>query len=45
MEFDLEYARSVIRAEADAIASMTPIVDGAFASAAEAIGAAEKELT
>ncbi len=35
MEFDLEYARSVIRAEADAIASMTPIVNGAFARAAE----------
>ena len=35
MECDLEYARSVIRAEADAIASMTPIVDEAFARAAE----------
>lgn len=35
VEFDLEYARSVIRAEADAIASMTPIVDEAFVRAAE----------
>lgn len=35
MEFDLEYARSVIRAEAVAIASMTPIVNGAFVKAAE----------
>jgi len=35
VEFDLEYARSVIRAEADAIASMTPIVDTPFARAAE----------
>ena len=37
MEFDLEYARSVIRAEAEAIASMTPIVNGAFVRAAEMI--------
>ncbi len=35
--FDLDYARSVIRAEAEAIASMTPIVNGAFARAAEMI--------
>ncbi len=35
MEFDLEYARSVIRAEASAIASMTPIVNGAFVKAAQ----------
>lgn len=35
MEFDLEYARRVIRAEADAIASMTPIVNGQFVRAAE----------
>ncbi len=35
MEFDLEYARSVIRAEATAIASMTPIVNGAFVQAAQ----------
>jgi arabinose-5-phosphate isomerase len=35
VEFDLEYARSVIRAEAGAIASMTPIVNGAFVKAAQ----------
>ncbi len=35
MEFDLEYARRVICAEADAIASMTPIVNGQFVRAAE----------
>jgi arabinose-5-phosphate isomerase len=35
--FDLDYARSVIRAEAEAIASMTPIVNGAFARAADMI--------
>jgi arabinose-5-phosphate isomerase len=35
--FDLDYARSVIRAEAEAIASMTPIVNGAFARAVEMI--------
>jgi arabinose-5-phosphate isomerase len=35
MEFDLEYARSVIRAEAEAIAAMTPVVNGAFAHAAQ----------
>ncbi len=35
MEFDLDYARSVIRAEANAIASMTPIVNGAFVQAAQ----------
>jgi arabinose-5-phosphate isomerase len=34
VELDLEYARSVIRAEAGAIASMTPIVNEAFAKAA-----------
>jgi arabinose-5-phosphate isomerase len=34
-EFDLEYARSVIRAEADAIASMTPIVNDTFVRAAQ----------
>jgi len=34
VEFDLDYARSVICAEADAIAAMTPIVDDAFARAA-----------
>ncbi len=37
MQFDLEYAREVIKAEADAIASVTPIVDAAFAGAAEMI--------
>ncbi len=31
MEFDLEYARRVIEAEAEAIASVTPIVDASFA--------------
>jgi arabinose-5-phosphate isomerase len=35
VKFDLEYARSVIRAEADAIVSMTPIVAEPFARAAE----------
>jgi len=35
VEFDLNYARNVIRAEAEAIAAMTPIVDEAFARAAE----------
>ncbi len=35
MEFDLDYARSVIRAEASAIASMTPIINGAFIKAAQ----------
>jgi len=34
VEFDLEYARSVIRAEADALACMARIVDDAFATAA-----------
>jgi len=33
VEFDLEYARKVIQAEAEAIASVTPIVDAAFAQA------------
>ncbi|KPL24736.1 MAG: hypothetical protein AMJ75_02925 [Phycisphaerae bacterium SM1_79] len=37
MEFDLGYARNVIEAEADAIASVTPIVDASFARAAEMI--------
>lgn len=37
MELDLDYARSVICAEADAIASMTPIINGQFARAAEMI--------
>lgn len=34
MEFDLDYARKVIKAEAEAIASVTPIVDASFAEAA-----------
>ena len=34
MEFDLEYARQVITAEAEAIGSVTPIVDASFAEAA-----------
>jgi len=37
VRFDLDYARSVIEAEADAIASLTPIVDASFARAAEMI--------
>ncbi len=37
MEFDLDYARKVIEAEADAISSITPIVDASFAKAAEMI--------
>ncbi|MHC4692921.1 MAG: KpsF/GutQ family sugar-phosphate isomerase [Planctomycetota bacterium] len=34
MEFDLDYARKVIKAEAEAISSVTPIVDASFAEAA-----------
>jgi arabinose-5-phosphate isomerase len=37
VEFDLDYAREVIKAEADAISSLTPIVDESFAQAAEMI--------
>ena len=37
MEFDLDYARRVIEAEAEAISSITPIVDASFAQAAEMI--------
>jgi len=37
VEFDLDYARSVIEAEAEAIAAITPIVDASFAKAAEMI--------
>ncbi|HCO95474.1 MAG TPA: KpsF/GutQ family sugar-phosphate isomerase [Phycisphaerales bacterium] len=37
MEFDLEYARKVIEAEADAIVSVTPIVDASFALACRMI--------
>lgn len=37
MEFDLDYARRVILAEADAIASMTPIINGRFVQAAQMI--------
>jgi arabinose-5-phosphate isomerase len=34
VEFDLDYARQVIKAEAEAIGSVTPIVDASFAEAA-----------
>ncbi len=34
MKFDLDYAREVIKAEAEAIGSVTPIVDASFAEAA-----------
>ena len=34
MEFDLDYARQVIKAEAEAIGSVTPIVDASFAEVA-----------
>lgn len=37
MEFDLEYARNVIEAEADAIISVKPIVDAAFTRACRMI--------
>jgi len=37
VEFDLDYARSVIVAEAEAIAAMTPVVDEAFARAVEMV--------
>ena len=37
MEFDLEYARNVIEAEADAIISVKPIVDASFARACRMI--------
>ena len=37
MKFDLEYARQVIEVEADAINSLTPIVDESFAAAVEMI--------
>jgi arabinose-5-phosphate isomerase len=37
VEFDLEYARSVIEGEAEAIASVTPVVDASFARACEMI--------
>jgi arabinose-5-phosphate isomerase len=37
MKFDLEYARKVIEAEADAINSVKPIVDESFAEAAQMI--------
>jgi arabinose-5-phosphate isomerase len=37
VRFDLDYARSVIKAEADAIAAVAPIVDASFARAAEMI--------
>jgi arabinose-5-phosphate isomerase len=37
VEFDLDYARQVIKAEAEAIGSVTPIVDDSFAEAARMI--------
>lgn len=37
MKFDLEYARNVICAEAEAIAAMTPVVNDRFAKAVEMI--------
>ena len=37
MDFDLEYAREVIQAEADAIVSVTPIVDASFTRACRMI--------
>ena len=37
MQFDLDYARTVIQAEAEAINSVTPIVNEAFGSAVEMI--------
>jgi len=37
LQFDLEYARNVIQAEAEAISSITPIVDPSFAQACEMI--------
>jgi len=37
VEFDLEYARKVLEAEAEAIRSVGPIVDASFAKAAELI--------
>ncbi|MHC4325077.1 MAG: SIS domain-containing protein, partial [Planctomycetota bacterium] len=37
MEFDLEYARQVIEAEADAIIAVKPIVDASFARACKMI--------
>ena len=37
MEFDLEYARKVIEAEADAISSITSIVDASFLRACQMI--------
>jgi arabinose-5-phosphate isomerase len=37
VKFDLDYARKVIKAEANAISAITPIVDASFAKAAEMI--------
>ncbi len=37
MEFDLDYARKVIEAEAEAVRSVMPIVDASFAKAVEMI--------
>ena len=37
MKFDLDYARKVIQSEAEAIRSVTPVVDASFSKAAEMI--------
>ena len=37
MEFDLNYAQKVIEAEAEAVKSITPVVDASFAKAADMI--------
>ena len=37
MEFDLDYARKVIKSEADAIRSVAPIIDASFAQACKMI--------
>jgi len=37
VKFDLDYARSVIKAEAEAISTITPIVDASFAQACQMI--------
>ncbi len=37
MEFDLDYERQVIKAEAEAIEAVTPVVDASFAKAADMI--------
>ena len=37
MQFDLDYARKVIEAEADGIKSVTPVIDASFARAVEMV--------